>query len=520
MSFSRKRLWSVVFSCFLFVLFGTPLLPQSVFAAQGAGPVFFGIQPGITTKAEVDLTLGEPIGKSQPGSNLYEYAPPGGATEAARVVVAVFFDTKQVSRVEVHLRAPIPAAALREQFGTRLMVKEMAAGGSEEIYYPKLQGIIISEKTADTAAAISFLSPRLLADVYVDRFNEQLQAKAYEEAMNSADKAVLIAPDYARGYTAQGLVFYFQKKFDEAIVRLLAATQAKHSPSHKARAHAWLADIYWHEGNKPDRAVEEIVKAIAIFPENDSAHEFYGQILVRKKQPDLAIQEFSKAVELNSQNWVARKELATLFYDQKQYEKAWPHYEALSAWVESQPASRYDDSAKSSIYFRYAYSLASSGKGDREAEKERYEKVIAAYKKSLEKKPEAITYNNTGRQLQALKRYQEAEEHYRKGLSLDPKYVIGNRNLGRLLLEMGRTEEALPQVERTLALEPNNAHHMLDVARGFAGMNETRKARQWIRKAAEAGYRDSALTLMADRYLGRIIQEDDDLQELLRQKAK
>lgn len=520
MLFFRKRLWPAVFSYFLLVLSGPLLLPQSAVAAQGEGPAFFGIRPGITTKAEVDLALGEPTGKSQPGSNLYEYAPPGGAAEAARVVVAVFPDTKQVSRIEVHLRAPIPAAALREQFGTRLMVRERPGGGSEEIFYPKLQGIILSEKAADTAAAIGFLSPRLLADIYVDRFNEQIQAKAYEEAMNSADKAVLIAPDYARGYTAQGLGFYFQKKFDEAIVRLLAATQAKHSPAHKARAHVWLADIYWNEVNQPDRAVEEIVKAIAVFPENDGAHEFYGQILVRKKQPDLAIQEFSKAVELNNENWAARRELAALYYDQKQYEKAWPHYEALSAWIEAQPAGRYDDDYKGSMYFRYAYSLANSGKGDREADTERYEKVIAAYKKSLEKKPEAVTYNNTGWQLQALKRYQEAEEHYRKALSLNPKYVLGNRNLGRLLLEMGRTEEALQQAEHTLALEPNNAHHMLDVARCFAGMDKARKARQWIRKAAEAGYRDSALALLADRYLGKIIQEDDDLQELLRQKVK
>ncbi len=53
-------------------------------AAAGEAPVFFGIRPGTTTKAEVDLSLGEPVSRSAPASR-FSFPYPNVCEAAAEV---------------------------------------------------------------------------------------------------------------------------------------------------------------------------------------------------------------------------------------------------------------------------------------------------------------------------------------------------------------------------------------------------------------------------------------------------
>ena len=63
-----------------------------------------------------------------------------------------------------------------------------------------------------------------------------------------------------------------------------------------------------------------------------------------------------------------------------------------------------------------------------------------------------------------MRRYEEAIRQYQSALELEPQQPIIHRNLGMLLIKLGRDEEAIPHLRATLQIVPNEpvAREMLD----------------------------------------------------------
>lgn len=70
---------------------------------------------------------------------------------------------------------------------------------------------------------------------------------------------------------------------------------------------------------------------------------------------------------------------------------------------------------------------------------------------------DGVAWNNVGLALHKLKRLDEAEKSYRRSADLAPYLAAPRINLGDLLLESGRREEAVAEYRRALAIEPGNA---------------------------------------------------------------
>src|SRR5262249_17799278 len=139
-------------------------------------PKYFNLSPGGSTKAEVDVNLGEPVRKLE--EQVYEYTPPRDVTDTARVVVTFFPEARQVARIDVYLKAPVPPDAFRQQFGNRVMLRDRTGGGAEEIFYPRVHALIFAGKSSgEPVAAVSYLSPRYLADLYIERFSDLMRQK-------------------------------------------------------------------------------------------------------------------------------------------------------------------------------------------------------------------------------------------------------------------------------------------------------------------------------------------------------
>jgi tetratricopeptide (TPR) repeat protein len=466
----------------------------------------FDIMPGVTTKAETDLILGEPLQRLKPDSLLFQYSPPPNSADADKVVVSFFSDTKQVSRLDVYLKSPLPPEALRNELGRRVIQRDREDGKPEEIYYPKLMALILGGKgSADPAIATCYLSSRYIADIYINRCFAKIRNNEFADAQDEASKAVLVNPDYARGYFAQGRVFHAQENYDEAIVRFTAAVNTREGVYSRSEAHAWLGYTYWKQKSLPVRAEEEYKKGIAAAPQYYLAHLEFGRFLRGQKQLDRASAELSKAVELNPSNADARLDAAAIASERKDFAGAIPHYEWLSLWMDTSAAADRNDAFKTRILFDCAYALASTGQ---------HEKAIQAYEKVLKKSPGyALALNNLGYSYQILGNTSKAEELYRAGLKLDPSHFALNQNLARLLLSLSRHEEARIQIERTLALKPKDSFTMMIAAQCWAAAGKKKQALDWIEKAAAAGYRDADFLARDSNF--KSLQSNDNFQKLL-----
>ena len=120
------------------------------------------------------------------------------------------------------------------------------------------------------------------------------------------------------------------------------------------------------------------------------------------------------------------------------------------------------------------------------------ERVLAAYQKSLEYDPEsAEVHVNIGTVYFSMKRWGDAERHYRAAIELRPAYAMGWFNLGNVYDELHCWDQALECYLRSLEIEPEYADAHYNVALLYQGMGDTMKALSHWRlylKLDPAGY--------------------------------
>jgi tetratricopeptide (TPR) repeat protein len=505
---NRNRVLLILFAWSLFFL-PALLEPAEV-------PSFFGIRPGSTTRAEVELLLGEPQAALMDVKNVYEYQPPSGAADARKIVIGYFDDTREVSRVDVHLKTPLAAASLRDEFGRRALVQDRSDGLKEEFYFPRYQGFVYaSDSTGDSVIAVVFVSPRYLSGLFIARFNKSLTDKNYEQARLDAEKAVLADPDFAQALTALARYYNALKDYDQALAQLAKAVNAKYSPATKAEAHAWTGFILRHQKKSPEAAAKEFKQAIAVSADFAPAHFQLGDLLLSQDNKDQAAAEFAKTLELDPKHIQARIKLADYLYDKKEYGKALDHYEKLSSWTETGALANADNGIKALIHFRHGYCLTQTS-GPLAPE---YEKRIEAFKKAIELNgTEDLFYANLGLAYEDKEDWTEAEQAYRKGLGLRPDSAFLSEHLGLALLGLRRFQEALSQLERALPLNSDDPNLMMDIARCQAALKKKGQAKDWIKKAVQAGYRDTGIGLHFDPYLQEVFTEKE-LTKLLEKKS-
>jgi tetratricopeptide (TPR) repeat protein len=474
--------------------------------------VFFNLQPGKAGKAEVDLALGEPARKLEADGEQYEYAPPAGAAEAQRVVVSFFPDTMRAERLDVYMKSPLPAQDLRAQFGGRLLSRVRHDKAHEELFYPALQGMILN-KPGGAAVAVSYLSPRMLADIYANRFNELVGTKRYKEALVEADKIVLIDPDYSRGYVARGLYYFYQNDYTQAASHFQAAFQAQYAPRSKAIGHIRLGEMYAKNMNLMEQGLAQFQAALALAPDYAMVHVDYGKFLLWRNENDRAAAEFAKAAELEPKSEETRYAIAEALYVAMQWAQALPHWEFLVNWQEAKGALEASIERKTEIYFKYGFCLQQA---------RRREEAVAAYDKCINLDARhSLAHLNKGWILLQEGQLNQADVELRKALDLAPEDSYANGHLAELLLKRGEIEAALRQAEKALSLAPNTAWILANMARCFAARwqkdnqaDDKVRAAEFLRKAGDAGLRDDG-TLGEDPHLRAILARDQALRKLL-----
>jgi len=196
-------------------------------------------------------------------------------------------------------------------------------------------------------------------------------------------------------------------------------------------------------GNYP-AAVKAYERGLAVEPENVELLNSLGFALFQQGKSKEAVVALEKAIAIDPKHAKAHNNLALAAIDSGELEVAEAHYRESLA-IKAQPA----------IYNDLGFVLERQGLTD---------EAVEAYRKALELDPKSATaHYNLGSSLARQGKYAEAESHLRIALKLSPNAQT-HTGLGIVLSELGRTDEAIANLEAAVKADPKNAVARLKLA--------------------------------------------------------
>jgi tetratricopeptide (TPR) repeat protein len=96
-----------------------------------------------------------------------------------------------------------------------------------------------------------------------------------------------------------------------------------------------------------------------------------------------------------------------------------------------------------------------------------------------------MAHNNLGLLLANTRRTDEAMAHYNKALELNPNYAEAHNNLGLLLVNMGKPDEAMAHYNKALEINPNYGGAHFNLGLLLANMGQSNEAMAHYLKALE-----------------------------------
>ena len=306
------------------------------------------------------------------------------------------------------------------------------------------------------------------------------------EALDASRIAVDLFPDSAKGHNTHGAALLVLNRLDEAAESFRRALEL--DPDHKNARHN-LAETRRQQGRYLE-AVRGYLGVLDIDPAFAPAHAGMGSALFRLGQHERAVQSLEQADSLDPQGLTV-DELHDFSEALRKLERNEDAIERYRAVLELDPD----------------FAPAHAGLGYALMQLKRYDEVLEPLARSVSLQPEspdaAYRHVAMGAASEEMGRTEAAAEHYARALEIDPRSAaalgsfavlrfrqqryeealgfygtlieIGeanaqtHANLGAVLYNMGRPEEALASLERALALDPD-----LEVARtGAAKLRET-----------------------------------------------
>jgi len=146
-----------------------------------------------------------------------------------------------------------------------------------------------------------------------------------------------------------------------------------------------------------------------------------------------------------------------------------------------------------------------------------YADAETLYQTTIRKNPACLmAHNNLGILLAELGRTDEAMAHYRKALELNPRDYDTHCNFGKLLTKLGRTDEAMAHYRKALEISPRYYNALYNLGILLAELGRTDEAMAQYRKALEI----SPYNINALNNLGILLLKTDRTDEAMAQYRK
>jgi protein O-mannosyl-transferase len=196
---------------------------------------------------------------------------------------------------------------------------------------------------------------------------------------------------------------------------------------------AWKQTSYWRDG----RALW--THALAVNPQNDTAHISLCDLDLRENRLDDAIFHARKALEIRPDSADAESRLGVALSAYGQNEEASIHFKKA---LETRPD-------RPRVHYNIATLFLKSGHVD---------EAIAEFQKELQIQPEFVeAHNNLGIALTSKGELGEALAHFQKALELDPHLPKVHHNIAMILLRQGQLDQAIAHLQKELQVNPASA---------------------------------------------------------------
>jgi tetratricopeptide (TPR) repeat protein len=254
----------------------------------------------------------------------------------------------------------------------------------------------------------------------------------YPGAVRSYQRGLAVEPDNVELLNALGFSLFQQGKSEEAVAALQKALAAdpKHLKSHNNMA---LASIDLGELELAEAHYRE---SLAIEPQ-PAIHNDLGFVLERQGMTGEAVEQYRRALELDPESASAHYNLGASLARAGEYADAERHFRAA---LEEEPNGKTNTGL--------GFVLWQQGKAD---------EAIARLNDAIAADPEQpAAYDQLGTILAEQGKLEEAASSYRRLVRVRPS-AAGHQKLGQVLARLGRTDEARQQLEMAKALDPSLA---------------------------------------------------------------
>jgi tetratricopeptide (TPR) repeat protein len=319
---------------------------------------------------------------------------------------------------------------------------------------------------------------------------QHVAAGRLEEAQALYERLCQLDPADANNRYNLGTVLMARKRHAEAEAAFRAALSLR--PGHAPTLHN--LGMVLKELNRLDEAAECFGQALDLGPSAIS-HFNLGHVRRRQQRPEDAVEQYRRAVALAPQHAAAHRELGMALYGLQRHGEAEAAYRAalrlkpqsaavhsglgtvLSALGRNRDAlTHYREALRIAPGTATHYDLATALGRLHENEE-----AITHYRAALRLDPTHIdAWNNLGNVYRQQGRYAAAAQCYREALRLDPRQLQAQLNMGTVLLDTGQYDAALSHYREAQRLDPENRKARIGEASVYERQGDIERATSLI----------------------------------------
>ena len=311
-----------------------------------------------------------------------------------------------------------------------------------------------------------------------------------EQAMQSINEAVRLAPDLGPVQVALGRLHATQGNYDLATAAL---NRALAIDPNDALANQAIASVYTRLGRTEDAEASH-KKAIALDPENPTIHDSYANFLADQSRTEEAVAVWQTVIRLAPDNYAALVNMGSMLTELGRLP------EAITV---TQRANE----------IRPSY-MAYSNLGTAYARSVRYEDAIQAYQKALEiDDSDWLAWGNMayvyswmdGMEEETERTFEKAIELAEAAKAQDSRDPYIFSDLSLYYAKTGNAELALQNQETAVTLAPDTGEILAAAAEASETLGRRDDALKFVRRSLDSGY--PMKTLQRNEELADLLQD-------------